>query len=840
MKLKRFFTDLFNKKSRSTASAHSANHRLKDVSNLLSKIVREASEEGGNTWSYANVGKLEAYNQLKEQDNDFKVLMMFHITEKIAVRWKKRRGAYSIQYDQMAREELEKNILSLLIRSSVEINEHDLITIAKKFRSTSSAYPWPYKPLMTRIEHHVKSRGLSRPMSNLLKDLKFRGIEYGYAEERDINKRIKQLLSGKEKSRVNNKDEFGKAISAIQKRLGEKSLSNFNVLIDQAIIDKDRSVPSKKWTTQSKTVVDSMPPSEWRNYFLPLLTVCIEKLQSIHKRNSGSVFFLHEDNVQLLRGFVWLSALINDEEINQKVEDLGFWCFRKLPGHGALSVKVGNGCLYAFSQLPYEAGISRLTKFRLKIKYPSVRSQIEKLIQKTAEKEGKTIDQIEELAVQDYGLNDLNEWVEEIGEYKAILKIAKLNKTEILWQKVDGKLQRSIPASIRESQKTQIDDLKKKAREIQNLLPAQKDRIESFFLKRREWKFADWRRYYHDHNLISFISRKLIWEFKEGNKTSTGIFYNNTFIDEKENPINWLSDRTLVKLWHPIGHPTEVVVTWRSILNKYQIQQPFKQAFREVYLITDAELETESYSNRFAAHILYQYQFVALCQARGWAYTLMGQWDSHNIPTIKIPQWDLSAEFWVDANWDGDGIANEMGVFNYIFTDQVRFYNRERQLNMDEVPEIVFSEIMRDVDLFVGVTSIGNDPNWVDGGVERYNGYWQNYSFGELSESSKIRKEVLQNLVPKLKISKQCSFEDNFLVVEGKKRIYKIHIGSGNILMKPNDQYLCIVPNRKSSADNVYLPFEGDNQLSIIISKALLLAGDDKITDRTILSQLNK
>ena len=42
--------------------------------------------------------------------------------------------------------------------------------------------------------------------------------------------------------------------------------------------------------------------------------------------------------------------------------------------------------------------------------------------------------------------------------------------------------------------------------------------------------------------------------------------------------------------------------------------QPIKQAHREIYLLTDAERQTQSYSNRFAAHILRQHQFTALCQ----------------------------------------------------------------------------------------------------------------------------------------------------------------------------------------------------------------------------------
>lgn len=173
--------------------------------------------------------------------------------------------------------------------------------------------------------------------------------------------------------------------------------------------------------------------------------------------------------------------------------------------------------------------------------------------------------------------------------------------------------------------------------------------------------------------------------------------------------------RTYTSYRQSINSPVKEIESWRDFLYEKQIQQPFKQAFREIYLVTEAELQTESYSNRFAAHILRQHQFNALCQVRGWLYTLMGQWDSHNIPTRIIPAWDIRAEYWVDSDWDdADSMANQMGVFNYISTDQVRFYAQERQLNMDEVPSMVFSEVMRDVDLFVRVTSIGNDPNWVD------------------------------------------------------------------------------------------------------------------------------
>ena len=149
---------------------------------------------------------------------------------------------------------------------------------------------------------------------------------------------------------------------------------------------------------------------------------------------------------------------------------------------------------------------------------------------------------------------------------------------------------------------------------------------------------------------------------------------------------------------------------------------------------------------------------------------------------------------------------------------------------------------MRDVDLFVAVTSIGNDPNWGDGERMGYHqDYWQQYAFGDLSQSARTRKDVLQCLVPRLTIADRCSFEDKFLIVRGDVRTYKIHLGSGNILMSPNEQYLCIVPRRgagKQRTDNLFLPFDGDSMLSVILSKAFLLAEDTKIKDDSILSQI--
>ena len=111
--------------------------------------------------------------------------------------------------------------------------------------------------------------------------------------------------------------------------------------------------------------------------------------------------------------------------------------------------------------------------------------------------------------------------------------------------------------------------------------------------------------------------------------------------------------------------------------------------------------------------------------------------------------------------------------------------------------------------------------------TKKYNEYYLSVDKNWLFFLKKIYKKFNLEIAPSL----------NRNANDGKLRTYKIHLGSANILMEPNDQYLCIVKDVKKGK-GIYLPFEGDHLLSLILSKALLLAEDSKIKDSTILSQI--
>jgi hypothetical protein len=464
-------------------------------------------------------------------------------------------------------------------------------------------------------------------------------------------------------------------------------------------------------------------------------------------------------------------------------------------------------------------------------------------------------------------MDDVGHRREVLGDYVVDLVIEGRDAA-LRWSKAaDGKPLKSVPATLKKEHTGAVKELQATVKDIGKMLTAQRERIDGLFLSRKRWPLEAWRTRYLDHPLVGAIARRLIWHFETDGQAEDGISLDGRLVDAGDRPLEPFGEGTTVALWHPIGRPIDEVTAWRDWLDRHQVRQPFKQAHREVYVLTDAERNTRVYSNRFAAHILRQHQFHALCASRGWRNRLRMMVDDSYPPTSReLPEWGLRAEFWVEGvggNYGQD--TTESGAYLYLSTDQVRFYeigaaqrtahaggggyspawNRAdaEPVPLDRIPALVLSEILRDVDLFVGVASVGNDPAWADGGPGgRHVDYWNRYSFGDLSANGQTRKVVLERLLPRLKIAPRCAFTDKFLVVRGDLRTYKIHLGSGNILMEPNDQYLCIVPkqglNESAGAGKVFLPFEGDNTLSIILSKALVLADDAKIVDSTIVTQI--
>jgi hypothetical protein len=628
--------------------------------------------------------------------------------------------------------------------------------------------------------------------------------------------------------------------------------------------------PSAKWLATGRKLVDAAGGEDVQQAlvrWLPRVAEgrTIRKLPNFLGDARGSADVMNEENATALRGLLWLVALTpNPGLLVRAITGVALTAYRKVPGVGPRAVKVGNAAVYALSELGSTDAVGQLAVLKVRVKFGTAQKEIDKAFTSTAESLGLERDQIEEMGVPSYGLEEVGRYSESLGNYRAEILVTG-SDAKLRWFDDKGKALKSVPANVKSEHKDELKELQQSLKDIQAMLPAQRDRIDSLFLLQKTWPWEQWSERYLSHPLVGTIARRLIWVV-DG---TPALFSDGEATDVLGRPLV-PANSAQVAIWHPIGRTTDEIVQWRQRLEELGVTQPIKQAHREIYLLTDAERTTDTYSNRFAAHILRQHQFSAVCAARAWKNKLRLMVDDSYPPaTRELPHWGLRAEFWIEGIGDNYGIdTNDSGVYLRLSTDQVRFYRTEaapnwahaggggyarataglgqgdanQPLPLDQIPPLVFSEIMRDVDLFVGVSSVGNDPTWQAGGPGgRYQDYWQHYSFGELSGTAVTRKQVLERLIPRLKIADRCSLADRFLVVRGHKRTYKIHLGSSNILMEPNDQYLCIVPDSRSrSTDNtLFLPFEGDNTLSIIISKAFLLAEDVKITDTTITRQID-
>lgn len=659
-------------------------------------------------------------------------------------------------------------------------------------------------------------------------------------------------------------------------RFSELALNVGEAWTDRALADlAELPVPWRELLAHAATATAFRPTAAWEKAGRRLLnavgeqdarTTIVSWLALVGQPRTLPVSGLNHvydpDNAVGLRGLAWmLSFLPPHPDISRALGALVETSLRRVAGHGPRDPRVANAGVLALSRIDGEAALAELARLATRVTYRGTLKLVDKALEARAEAAGLSRDDIEDLAIPACGLGELGRAVREFGGAGTAELVVQGSRAALTWRNGAGKVSKSVPAAIRQEHPEELKDLKANVGDIDKMLPVLAQRLDRQFAARRTWTYAAWRDRYLDHPLAGTIARRLLWTV-DGEACG--------FADSELRTLAGVpvAGGTAVELWHPIGREAAEVLAWRDWLERHRVTQPFKQAHREVYLLTDAERDTGTYSNRFAGHVLRQHQFHSLAAVRGWRNKLRMMADATFPPaTRELPRWGLRAEFWITGH--GDDAYSDIaasGSYLRVGTDQVRFYPDGAPQNtahdvsrhgadyymllgrgqepvqpvpLTEIPPLVLSEVLRDVDLFVGVASIGNDPAWQDGGPNgRFAHHWTSRGFGELDQTAQTRRDLLARLLPRLAIAGQCTIEGRFLHVNGTRHSYKIHLGSGNVMIIPGDRYLCIVPQRDAVLDLGYLPFEGDLALPVIVSKAMLLARDERITDPAILSQL--
>ncbi len=240
------------------------------------------------------------------------------------------------------------------------------------------------------------------------------------------------------------------------------------------------------------------------------------------------------------------------------------------------------------------------------------------------------------------------------------------------------------------------------------------------------------------------------------------------------------------------------------------IKQPFKQVFRELYVKLEEEKDKHS-SKMFAGNQIQPNKTVSCLKGRRWIADY-----EEGLQKIYYNE-NIIARIYALADWFSPSEAEAPTLEWVEFSDRKTF----KTIEIENVPDIIYSEVMRDVDLAVSVAHAGGvDP--------------------ETSHSTvQMRKVIVEFNLPLFRID-NVSFEGNHAIVKGINGTYSIHLGSG-VIHKLGGHQINVLPVHSQSRGKLFLPFiDDDPKTAEIMSKIVLFANDNKIKDPYILNQLVK
>lgn len=247
---------------------------------------------------------------------------------------------------------------------------------------------------------------------------------------------------------------------------------------------------------------------------------------------------------------------------------------------------------------------------------------------------------------------------------------------------------------------------------------------------------------------------------------------------------------------------------WQKYLFDNKIVQSFKQVFRELYVKTEDEKGAFT-SLRYAGNQIQPQKTVGCLKSRRWIADI-----EDGLQKVYYKQ-NIIARIYALADWFSPADIEAPTL------EWVDFFDRKTGKNMkiDDIPDILFSEVMRDVDLAVSVAHAGGvDPETSHSTVE-------------------LRRAVCEFTMPLFGVT-NVTFEKNHALITGKLADYSINLGSGVVHIQGGTM-INILPVHSQHNGRLFLPFvDDDPKTAQIISEILLFADDKSIADPFILEQI--
>ena len=270
-----------------------------------------------------------------------------------------------------------------------------------------------------------------------------------------------------------------------------------------------------------------------------------------------------------------------------------------------------------------------------------------------------------------------------------------------------------------------------------------------------------------------------------------------------------LAEDTLVSIAHPYhlyqaGHWH----AYQQYVFDQQIRQPFKQVFRELYVKTEEE-RNMFHSLRYAGNQIQPARTVGCLKTRHWVADV-----ESGLQKVYYQE-NIVAQIYALADWFSPADIESPTLEWVVFIDR----KTGEEIRIADIPDVIFSEVMRDVDMAVSVAHAGGvDPESSHSTIE-------------------MRKAIAEFTMPLFRLQ-NVRFTDHHAIIEGKLANYRIHLGSG-VIHQEGGPMIQVLPVHSQRRGRIFLPFvDEDPKTAEILTKILFFAEDAKIKDPFILEQI--
>ena len=417
-----------------------------------------------------------------------------------------------------------------------------------------------------------------------------------------------------------------------------------------------------------------------------LLMNHIDKSQSTVFAKAILETFLDKGAVAKQKYIMCLAGILGDGSLLDYLKKL----FKEL--HDGKRLKMAQYVIATIAMIGTDAALRHVEFISRKYKRKaSLEAAAIEALENAAEELGMDIFELSDKIIPDFGFDGLYKTIDADGEE---IRVFVGNDFKLQFITEDNKVRKSVPKAVSKEVKAELKIIQKEIRDVNK---AQKERLEQYMVLERRWNREDWEKFYLMNPVMFIYASTLVWGVFDEDNQLKQLFYvdeDASLMDIEDDEINLMDGK--IGIIHPLRMTEKQLSDWSKKFYDLDIAQPFAQLNRPTFYLEESEIGVDSlrrYNSKGSAKggRATQGHF----ERRGWRKEVSDGGCFDMSKTFK------QEGIYVFLSVEGMciGYYEESVAFRGISFRKVGSSSwDENKIALQDVPAIVFSEVIADMD----------------------------------------------------------------------------------------------------------------------------------------------